>query len=257
MEHVELYTTVLGPTTTRASRTHLLKGHGVSHTPWRPLSASWTHSTAPIAAVLVEDYDGFDPQRQRTASSMRSPDLQTMLPGRTGRRKLPLRPDCLSGRSKYNLELNLKGLGTWSQLCRRGSREAAALWLDQASVNNVSTTYIHCFVYSLTLEGESSSLLKKSQMSLIKYPTQGASACHDLAPIHGCTHTLEWRPVAVAGRCILRIRKRLKYVGLNEIEVIVMKNARVLIVLRFIMPLYQIIIMTWFDIYILQKEKKQ
>ena len=35
----------------------------------------------------MEDYDGFDPQRQRTASSMRSPDLQTMLPGRTRRRK--------------------------------------------------------------------------------------------------------------------------------------------------------------------------
>ncbi len=33
----------------------------------------------------MEDYDGFDPQRQRTATSMRSPDLQVILPGRTGK----------------------------------------------------------------------------------------------------------------------------------------------------------------------------
>ena len=33
----------------------------------------------------MEDYDGFDPQRQRTAPSMRSPDLHTTLPGRTGK----------------------------------------------------------------------------------------------------------------------------------------------------------------------------
>jgi hypothetical protein len=29
----------------------------------------------------MEDYDGFDPQRQRTATSMRSPDLQTYASG--------------------------------------------------------------------------------------------------------------------------------------------------------------------------------
>ncbi len=33
----------------------------------------------------MEDYDGFDPQRQRTAPSMRSPDLLFTLPGRTGK----------------------------------------------------------------------------------------------------------------------------------------------------------------------------
>jgi hypothetical protein len=45
--------------------------------------------TAPITAVLVEDYDGFDPQRQRTAPSMRSPDLQTYATGPHPKAQVP------------------------------------------------------------------------------------------------------------------------------------------------------------------------
>ena len=65
------------------------KAHGVSHTSWRPLSASRTHpraSTTIVTAVLDGGLAGFKSNRQRTALRMRSPG-QPILRVTPGRRK--------------------------------------------------------------------------------------------------------------------------------------------------------------------------
>ncbi len=59
----------------------------------------------------MEDYDGFDPQRQRTATSMRSPDLQVILPGRTGKAQVRL---AAAGRLRSAVALELVSGKVWA-----------------------------------------------------------------------------------------------------------------------------------------------
>ena len=70
---------VRSPTPRRAPRAPW-KAHDVSHTPWRPLSASGIHPTTPTTAVLDGGLAGFNSHRQRTALRTRLPRT---LPGRT------------------------------------------------------------------------------------------------------------------------------------------------------------------------------
>jgi hypothetical protein len=89
----------------------------------------------------VEDYDGFDPQLQRTAPSMRSPDLLITLPGSTGKAQV-LDDEILKSKFSHWFDYTSAPSGPIKEMSTDDSSKLVLLKSDDGEIDQLYTKVV-------------------------------------------------------------------------------------------------------------------